>query len=103
MKMLEREGFQFDCYVDIFDGGPTMVAPTDQIRTIRESRELVLAEIAEGEVEGPNMMLATGRMADFAAACANVATDAEERATVDRATADKLRLRTGDTFLAMGR
>ena len=33
MRMLESEGFAHEGYVDIFDGGPTMAAPTDQIRT----------------------------------------------------------------------
>ena len=28
MKMLESEGFVYDRYVDIFDGGPTVTAPT---------------------------------------------------------------------------
>ena len=31
-------GFAFDRYIDIFDGGPTVTAPTDQIRTIRDAR-----------------------------------------------------------------
>ena len=103
MKMLEKEGFQYECYIDIFDGGPTMIAPTDQIRTVRESRELVLAEVSDDEVEGHSMLLAAGRLAGFAAACASVRTDSEERATLDRPTAEMLRLRPGDTFLAMGR
>ena len=102
MKMLEREGFTFDCYIDIFDGGPTMIAPTDQIRTIRESRELVLADVGE-KVEGPNMMLARGRLADFVACCGQVRVDAEGRATIDRATAALLGIEPGQTFLAMGR
>ena len=38
MRMLEHEGFDCDGYVDIFDGGPTMTARTDQIRTVREAR-----------------------------------------------------------------
>jgi arginine N-succinyltransferase len=102
MKMLEAEGFHFDCYIDIFDGGPTMVAPTDGIRTIRESRELVLASI-EDAVAGPNMMLARGRLGDFVACCGPVQTDAEERATIDRATAALLGIEPGQAFLAMGR
>ncbi|HEX8261350.1 MAG TPA: arginine N-succinyltransferase [Allosphingosinicella sp.] len=102
MKMLEAEGFQFDCYIDIFDGGPTMVAATDQIRTVRESRDLVLAEVADS-VDGPNMMLARGRLADFVACCGKVRIDAEERATIDRATAALLGIEPGESFLAMGR
>ena len=29
-RMLEEEGFVFDRYIDIFDGGPTVTAPTDR-------------------------------------------------------------------------
>jgi arginine N-succinyltransferase len=31
--MLEAEGFNYDRYVDIFDGGPTVTAQIDKIRT----------------------------------------------------------------------
>ena len=34
--MLENEGFIWDSYVDVFDGGPTVTARTDDIRTVRE-------------------------------------------------------------------
>ena len=39
LRMLEEEGFYFERYIDIFDGGPTVTADTDDIRTIRESHE----------------------------------------------------------------
>jgi arginine N-succinyltransferase len=102
MKMLEREGFNFDCYVDIFDGGPTMTAPTDQVRTVRESRELVLEAVVD-KVEGTNMMLARGRLQEFVTCCGDVAISPEEGATVGRDTAALLGIRPGDRFLAMGR
>ena len=36
MRMLEEEGFAYEGYVDIFDGGPTMTARTDRVRSICE-------------------------------------------------------------------
>ena len=102
MKMLEREGFEYECYIDIFDGGPTMIAPTDQIRTIRESRELPLAEVAD-EVEGQSMMIAAGHLSGFAAACSNLRVAPDGGATIERSAAEALALRPGDTFLAMSR
>src|SRR3569833_600486 len=48
LRMLEQEGFLFDRYIDVFDGGPTVTAPTDQIRTIREASTETIAEIADG-------------------------------------------------------
>jgi len=102
MKMLEAEGFQFDCYIDIFDGGPTMVANTDQIRTVRESRELLLAEVADS-VDGPNMLLARGHLADFLACCGPVRIAPDGGAAIDRAATALLGIEPGQTFLAMGR
>jgi arginine N-succinyltransferase len=63
-KMLESEGFVFDGYVDIFDAGPTMSAPTDQIRTVRQCRPVDTPEpglISDGE----RPLLAGGEGADF--------------------------------------
>ncbi|PLV58601.1 arginine N-succinyltransferase [Erwinia sp. E602] len=38
--VLEAEGFSFQHYVDIFDGGPTLECDIDRIRAVRKSREL---------------------------------------------------------------
>ncbi|MFN7173780.1 MAG: arginine N-succinyltransferase [Thermaurantiacus tibetensis] len=37
-RMLEAEGFRFNAYVDIFDGGPTLDVETDRIRTVALAR-----------------------------------------------------------------
>ncbi|HEU4960854.1 MAG TPA: arginine N-succinyltransferase, partial [Sphingomonas sp.] len=42
MRMLENEGFRFENYIDIFDGGPTMTADTDAVRTIREAQDATI-------------------------------------------------------------
>jgi len=102
MKMLEREGFSWDCYVDIFDGGPTMSAQTDQVRTIREARELQLAEVAN-EVEGEPMMLAAGRLTGFAACYGSVRVLPDGSAVLARAATEALGIRPGDCFLEMSR
>lgn len=39
-EMLKKEGFHFNGYVDIFDGGPVMEAFVEDIRGVRESRLL---------------------------------------------------------------
>jgi arginine N-succinyltransferase len=102
MRMLEREGFAFESYIDIFDGGPTMIAQTDQVRSIRDARDVELVAVAE-EVEGPNMMLAAGRFESFAAACSNVRMEPEGGATISRSAAFMLGIEPGDSFTAIGR
>lgn len=41
-KLLEWEGFTYDRYIDIFDGGPLMSVATRQARTARESRRVTV-------------------------------------------------------------
>ena len=102
MKMLEREGFAYDGYIDIFDGGPTMSTRTDNVRTIRESRELTLSEISD-DIDSEPQMLAAGRLHDFAAGYGNVSVNGDGSAAVDAASAKLLGIKPGDSFLAMGR
>ena len=102
MKMLEAEGFSFDGYIDIFDGGPTMAAPTDRIRTIAGAREEVLAETSDEE-GGQSMLVATGRLADFAACWGRVRTEADGRVMLDSKSAALLDLQPGDRFVAAPR
>jgi len=46
-RFLESEGFRFDGVVDIFDAGPSMSAPVEDLRTIRDSR---LLEVTQGKI-----------------------------------------------------
>lgn len=101
MKMLEREGFAFDGYIDIFDGGPTMASSTDQIRTICESREETLAGVRNGEDE-QRLMVAAGTGSSFAACYATLHRD-ENGTTLDSKSAESLGIGPGDTFLAVAR
>jgi arginine N-succinyltransferase len=102
MRMLETEGFTWGDYVDIFDGGPTMSAPTDQIRTIRESRTLTVAAISDEE-HGPKMMIGIGDRADFRAGYGRVRIEVDGGAVIDVESAKTLDLKVGDEILAIGR
>jgi arginine N-succinyltransferase len=103
MKMLEKEGFKFDCYVDIFDGGPTMSVETDDIRTIRDSREETLAAIEDDPAGGQTMMVAAGRLLGFNACYGRVHQLADGGVSLDSKAAEMLGLKVGDTFLTVGR
>jgi arginine N-succinyltransferase len=103
MKMLEREGFRYEGYIDIFDGGPTMCVAVDNVRTIREARELTLAGTSE-DIEGDPYILAAGRLAGFGACYGRVQlAEDDASATIDPTAARSLGLEAGGTFLAMGR
>jgi arginine N-succinyltransferase len=95
--MLEHEGFVFDRYIDIFDGGPTVTAATDQIRTVRESRAEKVVEIGPGGTH--RVLLATGRLKQFRCGCASIKRIAKKGLLVDEAAAELLDLKVGDQVL----
>ena len=101
LRMLEGEGFRHDRYIDIFDGGPTVTAATDQIKTVRETRDYRVAQVAGNE--GQLMLACAGRLQAFAACCAHVAVGDEGGATIDPGTASLLGIGVGDTFSAIAR
>jgi arginine N-succinyltransferase len=91
MRMLESEGFAFQNYVDIFDGGPTMIARTDQIRTIQDARTVTVSGVAPGSGEATHLV-ATGRLAEFRACLGRVGGDG----LLDEAAAALLGIGAGD-------
>ena len=100
LKMLENEGFFWDCYVDIFDGGPTVTCRTDAIRTVREAQSLRVADRApEG---GAPMLLAHGRLENFVACYGSVEIAGEE-AAIDAAARELLGVKPGDEIIAVAR
>jgi arginine N-succinyltransferase len=101
LRMLETEGFVFDRYIDIFDGGPTVVAQTDHIRTVREARSETIFEIGAG---GPmRMMVAAGRLKDFRACCASVKKVPRKGISIDREAAELLQVEVGDELVMVAK
>lgn len=95
MRMLENENFSFQNYIDIFDGGPTMLAKTDQIRTVQDARTAKIVDITEaGEHEGSHIV-AIGRLAEFRACLGKVGV-VEGGITLDAAAAALLGAERGD-------
>ena len=101
LRMLEQEGFVFDRYIDVFDGGPTVTAPTDQIRTIREASTETVAEIADGG--SAKMLVAAGRLKDFRACCASVRKMSKKGVCIDREAAELLEVEVGDPIAIIAR
>ena len=74
LAMLEAEGFAFDNYVDIFDGGPTVAARIDDLKTVRGARETEMRAFSDG-ADGVPSLVATGRLNGFQAFCAPVSAE----------------------------
>jgi arginine N-succinyltransferase len=98
MRMLEEEGFSYDRYIDIFDGGPTVTAPTDRIRTVREAMPGTVSAIADGG--STRALLAAGRLGDFRACRGAIARDGG-KLTIDPQSAALLEVEAGDEVLAV--
>jgi arginine N-succinyltransferase len=86
-SILLDEGFEADTYVDIFDGGPTVEARIQTLRTIRENRRLRVNRAppmhtgaGPGGVGAPQLpyMIATTGTDGFRATIANASVDGGE-------------------------
>lgn len=95
--MLERQGFKCTGYVDIFDGGATLVAERDQIGVVRESRVVTLSAIDELPEATPKYMVSNDGLADFRCAAGRVQV-AGEGATITPRLAGRVSLKPGDRF-----
>lgn len=94
-EMLLAEGFVAGDYVDIFDGGPTVVADIDAVKTVREARNLSVNAIGEG---GDPSLVATGHCETFRVGRGRVSTDG----VIDASLATALDIGPGDTLLVVG-
>ncbi|VVT08961.1 arginine succinyltransferase [Sphingomonas sp. EC-HK361] len=95
MRMLENEGFAFENYIDIFDGGPTMTARTDHVRTIRNARDARVEAIDRDG--GVDSLVASGRLKDFRATFGKVR-EVGDRAVLDAEAARALGVREDATI-----
>ncbi len=77
LAMLEAEGFHYDNYVDIFDGGPTVTARTDQLRTVRDSAAAAVARLCSTGEDFVRSLVASGTLTDFRAWIGHVGAEIE--------------------------
>ena len=101
LKMLENENFDWDGYIDIFDGGPTVTARTDKIKTLVEGEWLRVAGTNGGG--GHTMMLATGVMHYFVACYSHATRSDNGELVIDAEAMEMLGIGPGDLVLAVTR
>ncbi|MNN78978.1 Arginine N-succinyltransferase subunit beta [compost metagenome] len=93
LTMLRAEGFTYQGYIDIFDGGPALECETGSIRAVRDSQTLVLAIGTPGE-EAPQFLI-HNRKREECRITVGQARPASGTLVVDAATAKRLRLSAG--------
>ncbi|WP_448679849.1 arginine N-succinyltransferase [Pseudomonas nicosulfuronedens] len=99
LAMLKAEGFSYQGYVDIFDAGPAIEAPTEKIRAIADSQNLVLAIGTPGDDAEPYLI--HNRKREECRITAAQARVAAGSLVVDAQTAKRLRLSAGASVRAV--
>jgi arginine N-succinyltransferase len=69
VKILEGEGFRFHNMVDIFDAGPIVSCPRDEIRTVRQSIKAPVSEITDQPMDSPPYIVSNARLQFRACQC----------------------------------
>jgi arginine N-succinyltransferase len=101
LRMLESEGFQYDSYIDIFDGGPTVTAAIDKLRSVQQSEWL--RYVGPTRNGGETTLVAAGRLEGFSACYAQAQRGDGESIYLDDKAAEMLNLEPGDILLATSR
>lgn len=100
-RLLEKEGFTFRGYVDIFDAGPSVEAYRKDIRSVRHSERYIIAA-GNGLAGAPMMLIANTAVADFRATLAPARVNPDtDTLTVDPEVLRALELGSGDAVRAL--
>jgi arginine N-succinyltransferase len=94
--LLEAQGFRFEEYIDVFDGGPTLIAARDDISIVKQS---IMARVVriDDTIPPPRYLIANDRFADYRCLSARLSVlEAGEVAISPRA-AQQLQVEVGDT------
>ncbi|MDV3256666.1 MAG: arginine N-succinyltransferase [Sphingomonas sp.] len=101
LKMLENENFDWDGYIDIFDGGPTVTCRTDKIRTVMEADWVRVA--GANEAGGETMMVAAGVRDEFVACYGQARKNDNGELLLEPKAMEMLNAGPGDLVLAVAR
>lgn len=94
LGLLQEQGFHFNGYIDIFDGGPTLEAHKSEITVVRHSQTVKLAALAE--VVGDASWLISNARIDFRACQAALVLHEDATVTLAPVIAEALQVIVGD-------
>ncbi len=97
LHVLEKEGFTYQKYVDIFDGGPTIEVAKEKLRTVRESQKAVVISCKK-EIQRNNIYLLSNTQLDFRATLAPIDVVTGGEVVLETAVANVLNVSIGDTI-----
>ncbi|KTD60150.1 arginine N-succinyltransferase, beta chain [Legionella sainthelensi] len=95
MNILLKEGFRYNKYIDIFDGGPTLEVPISEIKTIELSRIVTIKNISD-EVSSADYLLSNTQL-DFRATVNSALVNNENNTCIiSKKTAELLKVTCGN-------
>jgi arginine N-succinyltransferase len=92
--LLEKEGFRYKNYVDVFDGGPTLEADRKQIRSIKNSHHVEVLGIQE-EIHSQRFIISNTQLKNFCVVRGHVAVE-EDGVMIDAKAAGQLDVKAGE-------
>jgi arginine N-succinyltransferase len=100
MKILQKEGFSYNKYIDIFDAGPLLECETSSIKSIQDTKKFTV-EINSRKSNKLNrkLMIANDKLADFRCtltSAVNIEQKEGKVATIDASLAEILLVSEGD-------
>ena len=95
--MLERQGFKQSGYVDIFDGGPTMIVDRDHIKAIKQSRLVVIEDMQEMSENDDRMIVSNDKFADFRSSMGRIRDLGDDKVVISTRLQSRLGVNPGDT------
>lgn len=95
-RILEQEGFAFNGLVGIFEPGPVLEAPLDEVRALKESKVLEVGEIVDQDFDSDVFIISTSGKSDFKACLGKLQILDNGQAKISAVTATALKLRFGD-------
>lgn len=97
MNILLKEGFRYNKYVDIFDAGPTIEAPVDQIKTLSKSLTPTINTLCD-TLDSSLFLIANTQM-NYRALLGNALINKDDNTcSITKDTAALLNLNIGDTL-----
>ena len=100
LHLLESEGFQFSGMVDIFEAGPVMICPRDEIRAVRDSHTAVIRQLTDDPIapDSNDQYVISNTSRDFRAIKGNLLLADDGTVTIQKNLAAAVNLNTGDTL-----
>ncbi len=95
-RLLEKEGFRYNRVVDIFDAGPTLVAPKNELLAVRTSQKRTVKAGGAGQMRA---IVSNERVDGFRACLAMITlSDDGETIITEQSVLDALNVASGDTI-----